>query len=115
MAILSLIALRDVAPGLAKTLVRPCIDGCVAAITGGASAYAVLAFEGGIAPLTSLTAVFTQGLIAGIVGLIVSAVALFFLENEEFRIVTSALVRLASERDTRAEALKPSAEEPIRS
>jgi putative peptidoglycan lipid II flippase len=114
LAVLSLVALRNIAPGLAKTLIRPCIDGSIAAIAGGAAAYAILAFEGGIAPLTTLTAVFTQGLVAGIVGLMASAASLFFLENEEFRIVTNALSRLLRERTARSDALKPSAEEPIR-
>ena len=66
---LSLIALRNIAPGLSRTLVRPFRDGCVAAIAGGAAAYATLALLGGIAPLTTLPAVFTQGFIAGSVGL----------------------------------------------
>ncbi len=111
LAILSLFALRKVAVGLARTLVRPCIDGCVAALAGGSAAYAMLVFEGGIAPLTTLMAVFTQGFIAGMVGLIVSALALYLIENKEFRIVTNALSKLLYEKEQRSAVLNPSAEE----
>ena len=114
LAILSLIALRGVAPGLAKTLARPCIDGSIAAFVGGTAAYAVLVVEGGIAPLITLTAVFTQGFIAGLTGLVASAVTLFFLENEEFRIVANSLIRLIRSPDERATVLAPSAEEPTK-
>ena len=113
LAILSLIAIRNVTPDLARTLVRPFIDGTVAAIAGGAVAYGVLVLEGGIAPLTTLMSVFTQGLIAGIFGLCASALALFVIENEEFRIVVNALVRIARSSRERSDALPPSAEEPI--
>lgn len=112
LALLSLLALRDVAPGLGRMLTRSLADGLVAAIAGGAAAYLVLALEGGIAPLTTLAAVFTQGLIAGIVGLAAAACALFLLENEEFRIVTNALLRLVKSPDEQSAALPPSAEEP---
>lgn len=113
LAILSLIALRNIVPGLARSLVRPSMDGCIAALAGGAAAYATLVFEGGIAPLTTLVAVFTQGFIAGIVGLAASALALFLVENEEFRIVTSALDKLMHSPQGRSSALPPSAEEPV--
>ncbi len=112
LAILSLFALRNIAPGLAGTLRRPFTDGFLASIAGGASAYAVLLIEGGIAPLTTLMSVFTQGLVAGIVGLVVAGLALFIVENEEFRIVTDALVRLVRIPATRSGVLAPSAEEP---
>ena len=114
LAILSLFALRNIAPGLARMLRRPFVDGCFAAIAGGASAYAVLLIEGGIAPLTTLMSVFTQGLIAGIVGLVVAGLALFVVENEEFRIVTNALARLLRIPDERLTALSPSAEDPLK-
>lgn len=113
LALLCLYALRRVAPGLGKTLVRPFIDGCIAALAGGVAAYATLALEGGIAPLTTLVAVFSEGLIAGVVGLAVAALALFLVENEEFRIVTNALGKLARTRGERAAALPPSADEPL--
>lgn len=111
LAVLSLIALRTVAPGLARSLVRPLVDGCVAAAAGGAAAYAVLAIEGGIAPLTTLTAVFVEGLVAGLAGLLVAGLALFLIENEEFRIVTNSLARLLRIPSERAAVLSPSAEE----
>jgi len=115
LAILSLLALRNVAPGLATTLSRPVIDGSIAAFAGGTAAYVVLLFEGGIAPLTSLMSVFTQGFIAGIVGLVASALALFLVENEEFLIVVNALSRLLRSPDRQTPILPPSAEEPLQS
>lgn len=108
LALLSLLALRKVSPELGATLSRPLIDGSIAALVGGAAAYAVLALEGGIAPLTTLVSVFTQGLIAGMVGLIASALALYVVENEEFRIVVNALSRLVRRSDTPT-VLPPSA------
>jgi hypothetical protein len=111
LALLSLIALRSVSPPLATTLIRPLFDGTLAAIAGGAAAYATLVLEGGIAPLTTLMSVFLQGFVAGIVGLAAAALALYVVENEEFRIVTSALAKLVQ--GERSGALSPSAEEPI--
>ncbi len=112
LAILSLGALSRVAPGLARTLARPLIDGSVAALAGGLAAYAALAIEGGIAPLTTLAAVLTQGVIAGLVGLAAAAFALYLVENEEFRIVTNALARLIRSPGKSSSVLAPSAEEP---
>ena len=114
LAILSLIALRTIAPGLTRMLWRPFIDGCVAAFAGGMAAYMTLAFEGGIAPLTTLVSVFIQGFVAGIVGLVVAGIALFIVENEEFRIVTNALGKLVRAPRAPSTALTPSAEEHIR-
>jgi len=54
-----------------------------------------------------------QGFVAGVVGLAAAALALFIIENEEFRIVTNALGRLARLPSERATALAPSAEEPV--
>jgi putative peptidoglycan lipid II flippase len=115
LALLSLFSLRRVCPGLAGTLTRSLIDGCVAAFAGGTAAYTMLVFEGGIAPLTTLLSVFTQGVLAGIVGLLASALALYFVENEEFRIVVNALEKLVQKPRETAEVLTPSAEEPIQS
>lgn len=114
LAIFSLIALKNAAPGLARTLARPLIDGTIAAFAGGVAAYITLALGGSIAPLTSLLAVFTEGAIAGIVGLAAAAGALYFLENEEFRIVVSALTKLIRTPSERSDALAPSAEEPLK-
>src|SRR3989344_5561946 len=113
LAVLSLVALRGIAPGLTRMLARPFIDGCIAALAGGTAAYATLALEGGIAPLTTLMSVFTQGLVAGIIGLGASALALFIVENEEFRIVTNALTRLVRLPVERSDVLAPSAEDPV--
>ena len=111
LAILSLVALRSLTPGLARMLSRPLIDGTIAAIVGGIAAYMTLVFEGGIAPLTTLMAVFTQGFIAGMVGLIASALALYLIENEEFSIVTKSLIKLLQNHNERSAVLLPSAEE----
>jgi putative peptidoglycan lipid II flippase len=112
LAILSLFALRTIAPGLTGILRRPLIDGCIAAAAGGVATYAVLLIEGGIAPLTTLMSVFLQGLLAGIAGLVVAGLALFVVENEEFRIVTNSLARLLKVPNERSTVLAPSAEEP---
>lgn len=111
LALLSLLSLRRVSPGLARTLTRPILDGTIAALAGGAAAYATLVFEGGIAPLTTLAAVLTQGFTAGVVGLSVAALALSFVENEEFRIVADALNKLIRVPGSRSRVLAPSAEE----
>jgi putative peptidoglycan lipid II flippase len=113
LALLSLYSLRRVCPGLAGTLTRSLVDGVVAALAGGAAAYVTLVLAGGIAPLTTLLAVFTEGLVAGLIGLTAAAFSLYFIENEEFRIVTSALGKLARLPGSRSEALAPSADEPL--
>ena len=110
LTILSLIALRRVAPGLASTLVKPLFDGTLAAIVGGVAAYGVLVIEGGIAPLTTLISVFLQGFIAGVVGLAVAGITLAVLENEEFHVVVNALAKLWQAK-TASAVLEPSAEE----
>lgn len=113
LAVLSLTALRSAAPGLARTLFRPLLDGSLAALVGGAATYLTLFLEGGIAPLTTLIAVFTEGLVAGVVGLLAAALALYIVENEEFMIVASALGRLVRIPGIRrTSVLTPSAEEP---
>lgn len=112
LALLSIIALHSIAPKLALALVRPVRDSLFAAVLGGGAAYGALLFLGGIAPLTSVASVFTQGLIAGIVGLAVSALALWVTRNPEFRDVLSAISRLATSHKGAKEILSPSAEEP---
>jgi hypothetical protein len=94
-------------------LIRPFVDGCIAAIAGGAAAYGTLALLGGIAPLTTLAAVFTQGFIAGMVGVAASALALYLLRNKEFFVMVSALDKLLRKQSDRESVLVPSAEEPI--
>lgn len=110
---LSLIALRGVAPGLGRTLLRPVIDGSIAALVGGIAAHLVLMLLGDIAPLTSLASVFTQGFIAGVVGLAAALLALFVVDNEEILIMASAFDRLVRLPRDRSAALTPSDEEPI--
>ncbi|MDB5244285.1 MAG: hypothetical protein JWN18_155 [Parcubacteria group bacterium] len=110
---LCLFALRKETPDLNRTLVKPFLHGIIAAISAGAAAYVVLMLLGEIAPLTTLLTVFTDGLIAGIVGLLAAALALYLLENEEFRIVTSALTRLVRPNRGDTPVSVPSAEQPI--
>jgi len=90
--------MRSVAPGFNRALVRPLTDGVIATLTGAISAYATLAMLGNIASLTTTLAVFTQGLIAGIVGLTVVAGTLVILRNQEFQDMRRAIHRLARKR-----------------
>lgn len=110
-ALLALVSLAHVAPGLSRMLVRPLFHGALATVVGGAATYLMLALEGNVAELTTLFAVFTQGFIAGMVGLTASALALFLLKNEEFQIATGALFKLLSRKGASVEVLAPSAEE----
>jgi putative peptidoglycan lipid II flippase len=110
-ALLALFSLVRVAPGLSSMLVRPLFHGTLATLVGGVATYTMLAFEGSVAELTTLFAVFTQGFVAGMVGLTASALTLFLLKNEEFQTAVGALSRLVSRKDLNAEVLVPSAEE----
>lgn len=103
MGALALITLHQVAPGVARSLMRPMLEGAGAGIVGGFSAYGVLALLGNIAPLSNLGSVFTQGLLAGMVGLAVSASVLILLENREFRDLYESLRKMTS-----SKALAPS-------
>lgn len=104
MALFALITLGQVAPGVARSFMRPLLEGMGAAILGGAAAYGSLAIMGNIAPLTTLVSVFTEAFIAGMVGLIASAAVLALLENQEFREVYRAL------HDIRTRVLPPQSE-----
>lgn len=101
--IIAMVTLRDVAPGVAGSIVRPAFEGAAAAILGGAAAYGVLSYLGNIAPLTTLFYVFTEATIAGMVGLMVAAAVLALLANKEFRDLTDSLKKLRV-----STALKPS-------
>lgn len=102
MGLAALLTLRTVAPGTAGALVRPIFEGFGAAILGGSASYGVLAFMGTIAPLTGLPTVFLEGVVAGMVGLVVAACVLMLLENQEFKDLIDSLGRLAG-----TKALKP--------
>ena len=73
---------------------RPVFEGFGAAIVGGAAAYGILSVIGTIAPLTTLGAVFTEGAVAGIVGLATASGVLFLLENREFKELFQSLKKL---------------------
>jgi len=109
---LSLLALRRVAPGLGKTLVKPFIHGSGAALVGGVAAYTTLLLVGNIAPLTTLMSVFFQGLAASVIGLGFSALTLSVLENEEFTMAMSALARLIRATTSRSAVLPPTIDDP---
>lgn len=96
MLAVALATLKVVAPGVARSLMRPLFEGLGAAILGGAASYAVLAFGGAIAPLTSLPTVFAEGFIAGMVGLSVAGFVLWLLENQEFHDLVVSLRKLSS-------------------
>lgn len=93
-AAVALITLRSVAPGVARSLVRPLLEALGAAILGGAASYGVLSFMGNLEPLTTTLAVFTQGVAAGMVGLTVAVGVLASLRNQEFRDLVASLKRL---------------------
>ncbi|MGH7175551.1 MAG: lipid II flippase MurJ, partial [Minisyncoccia bacterium] len=101
----STIALKKVAPDLARSLLRPLAQGVAASVLAGAASYGVLWGLGGIAPLTTLGVVFFDGLIAGVIGLLVAGVALHLMKNEEFADIASAARRIS------AKVLPPSAPE----
>jgi ABC-type phosphate transport system permease subunit len=65
MAALALYTLRDVAPGVARSLARSLGEGLAAAILGGAAAYGVLSYIGTLAPLTTLPIVLAEGALDG--------------------------------------------------
>lgn len=113
LVILSLLALRNVAPGLATSLLVPLRDGTIAALIGGAAAYGVLAIAGDIASLTTLAAVFIEGLIAGIVGLIAAGITLALLKNSEFTMILEVAKRVTQRKGHAADVLEPVAEEPM--
>lgn len=112
LVVFSLFALRSIAPGLSKSLFRPCVDGMVAAGAAGLTTYAALAFLGGLAPLSTLANVFIQGFLAGVGGLAAAGGALHLLKNKEFAVVVGEVRRLLSAPQEASQALAPSAEEP---
>lgn len=95
LASLALVALLRTVHGLARSLVPPLIQGLVATVVGGVAAYGSLFIEGGIAPLTTFAAVFTEGVLAGIVGLATAGGVLSLLKNEEFNDLLRAIGRLS--------------------
>lgn len=111
--VLSLIALRTVAPGLTYSLFEPTRDGILAAIAAGAAAHAVLFLGGDIVPLTTLPAVFGQGLVAGLVGMAAAALVLHLMKNREFQSIVDAIGNLMRPGVPRTAVLSPSADEPV--
>jgi peptidoglycan biosynthesis protein MviN/MurJ (putative lipid II flippase) len=99
----ALITLHAVAPGVARSLLRPMFEGAAAAILGGAASYGVLSFAGNLAPATTLLVVFTEAAVAGMVGLAVAGAVLALLANKEFTDLADSLKRLKP-----SVALKPS-------
>lgn len=110
--VLSLIALRRVAPGLTRSLVRPCVDGVLAASVAAFAAYGVLSLLGGVVPLSTLLNVLAQGLAAGVAGLGAAGTVLYAMGNREFAVVLGEAQRLLRAPQQASQALSPSAEEP---
>jgi putative peptidoglycan lipid II flippase len=101
MGFVALMTLRTVAPGTARTLLRPILESLGAALLGGAAAYGALAVMGAIADLTKLYIVVAEGAVAGIVGLAVACAVLFVLQNKEMRDLYAALIKLRNLRALR--------------
>ncbi len=95
-ASVALVTLSRVAPGVARSLVRPLFQALGSGILGGAASYGVLSFMGNLEPLTTTHAVFTQGIIAGMVGLLVAVGVLASLRNQEFQDLRDSLKRLTT-------------------
>lgn len=102
MGLVALLTLSQVAKGMVRPLSRPLFEALGASIIGGGAAYLSLTFIGGGAPLTTLSSVFTQGVAAGMVGLIVTAGVLWVLKNREL------IELVASVKKMRSSALPPS-------
>ena len=103
MAGIALYTLRHVAPGVASSLTRALGEGLAAGILGASATYGILSYFGTLAPLTTLAVVFAEGLMAGMVGLAVSAAVLALLANQEFRELVESLRRMSGK------SLKPHA------
>ena len=95
MGALALATVGIVSPGVAKEFLRPLLDGLAAGIVGATAVYGLLTAMGNIAPLTTFWSVFTQGAVAGIVGLAASAAVLALLENREFRDLYESLRKIS--------------------
>lgn len=93
MGALALLSLRPVAPGIARSLIRPILESSSAAIVGGMAAYGALDLMGNIAPLSTLVSVLAQGLAAGMVGIAAAGVVLYLLKNKEFGDIIRSLGR----------------------
>lgn len=77
-----------------------------ASLIGGAAAYSVLLIIGQAIPLSTTLGVLTQGLLAGLVGIIVIVILLFSIGNQEIMELTRSLSRGRSQ-----ETVVPEAEE----
>ncbi len=107
-------ALREAAPGLAQSLVRPLFQGTLAAAAAGTAGYTTLLLLGGLSSLDSPRTVLAHGLVGGVIGLAVAALSLALMKNEEFVDIRKAFSRLVQSRAPLA-VMRPSApEERIR-
>ena len=111
--ILSLIALRNVAPGLTAALATPARDGVLAAVAAGVAAHYTLVLVGGLAPLTSFAAVLAQGFVAGLIGLFSAAIVLYLLKNNEFMSMSDSLAKLIRRDAEQMKIVAPSSDEPL--
>jgi putative peptidoglycan lipid II flippase len=102
MGLIALATLSQVAKGLAGPLTRPLFEALGASIVGGGAAYLSLTLMGNIAPLSTLSSVLAQTLVAGMVGLVVTAGVLYVLKNQELIELVASVKKLT------ASALPPS-------
>lgn len=94
MGFVALVTLSQVAKGLVGPLVRPLFEALGASIVGGGAAYLSLSLMGNIAPLSTLSSVFAQTVVAGMVGLVVTAGVLYALKNRELIELVASVKKL---------------------
>ena len=85
-------------PRFILPVLRVFIQSIGISIVGGIAAYQILALLGGIFPLTSLSSVLFQGLVAGVGGTAVFLALLFLLGNKEAGEVRAGMRSLVSKR-----------------
>jgi len=100
MGIFSLVYFGLRHPGFLARMARPLTEASLTAIVAGGLTYGVLFFFGGIYPLSTLLAVFTQALIAGMVGLVGGALTLRTLQSETYEEMRRAATRLLARKTT---------------
>ncbi|MEI6480239.1 MAG: murein biosynthesis integral membrane protein MurJ [bacterium] len=77
--------------GFGKTLLRTLFDSLVSSLVMGYVAYISLDFFGKFLKLSTLSGIFLQGFISGILGIIAGTSVLFFLKNAEIKEIAKAL------------------------
>ncbi len=78
-------------PGFSKTIWRTLIQTLFASLVAGVISYIVLQILAPVFDQTRLLGIFSQGLVAGLIGLFVAAAILFILKNSEILEVSKSL------------------------